>query len=519
MNDGFESYWTQKFFMPAIAPALRCVFELWQTNPPLAQTHGLALVFDHDPSEKALRNQFELESAEILSHAELADFVNEQRSTGLKPKVASDFIPVDFAASNVATAIGSDEADVVRLAVATFAHFYPRSTPGRERDRDGSFYRQDAIGMTTGNHVLLMKTVEEAKLEMIPPQDYDWGEALRLRLKGGQPLREAMGRRTIARRIERKEFMERVPTRMGGVDWTKAQIVRLWDRGMEIRDDFGWNVNQSTSLARVLSNDEKLLLGGQLAYVVAQTTCGPTTVKARTCGGGDASDVPFWGIGFSKELDAIILSYSGTNTTDVTSVLNNAEAQLVPLDASLAPLANRTSGVVLVHDGYQAVTLRSLGEVLPGIQSALAAYPAVKRVLVSGHSQGAAMAVFASLAIFLNVPASIRVHQTVTCMGDPIPHALFPGPIYRHSIGERWIQKLTGDGTNTLENSRTLACDGEENINCSDSLLASSYNSTDHTGPYFGVVFGYACSNVNETSGQYGLIAAGRDPAAKLHAL
>lgn len=43
-------------------------------------------------------------------------------------------------------------------------------------------------------------------------------------------------------------------------------------------------VNQSTGLPTILGNDAKRLLGGQLAYIVQQTTCLPGDVKARTCG-------------------------------------------------------------------------------------------------------------------------------------------------------------------------------------------------------------------------------------------
>ncbi|KAL8290237.1 hypothetical protein RQP46_003176 [Phenoliferia psychrophenolica] len=304
-------------------------------------------------------------------------------------------------------------------------------------------------------------------------------------------------------------------------------------------------LNQSTSPARVLSYDEKLLLGGQLAYIVQLTTCLPADVKARTCGlscdatpgytvltqGGDASAVDFWGVGVSKELDAVVVSFSGTNTSSVISTSNNAQAELVPMDASYASLASRAGPVPLVHAGYQAVTLKAMKDVMPGVTSALAAYPNITRVIVSGHSQGAAMSVFASLSIFLGVPSKIHVqllsyalprpgngdfaqlvntvlpdHQTVTFRGDAIPHALFPGPIYRHSMGERWIQAITGDGVNNVENSHVLACDGEENINCSDSLSAAEYQPADHVGPYFGVLFGQStCTDYNVTMGQTGL--------------
>ena len=44
-------------------------------------------------------------------------------------------------------------------------------------------------------------------------------------------------------------------------------------------------LNQSTTLPIILDNSAKLLLGGELAYIVAQTTCVPGDVKDRSCGG------------------------------------------------------------------------------------------------------------------------------------------------------------------------------------------------------------------------------------------
>ncbi|KAL8281472.1 hypothetical protein RQP46_006156 [Phenoliferia psychrophenolica] len=295
-------------------------------------------------------------------------------------------------------------------------------------------------------------------------------------------------------------------------------------------------VNQSTALPTVLGNDAKVLLGGQLAYIVAQTTCVPGDVKSRDCGdtvltqGGDADAVPYWGVGVSTELDAVVVSFSGTNFSSVLSIATNAQLQLVALDPSLAPLANYSSGDVLVHSGYQIVSLKALAEVIPGVASALKLYPNITRVLVSGHSQGAAMSVFASLGLFHSVPSGVHVQllsyalprpgnaafaelvsnvlpdsQTVIFRNDPIPHTA-PGPVYRHSIGERWVESLTGDGVNNVENSRTLSCDGEENVHCADSVPASSYDAGDHIGPYFGVQFGQEpCRDYNTTSTQYGI--------------
>lgn len=49
-------------------------------------------------------------------------------------------------------------------------------------------------------------------------------------------------------------------------------------------------LNQATSPAKVLDTSTKLLLGGQITYIAAQTLCLPGDVKARTCGG--VLDVP-----------------------------------------------------------------------------------------------------------------------------------------------------------------------------------------------------------------------------------
>ena len=67
---------------------------------------------------------------------------------------------------------------------------------------------------------------------------------------------------------------------------------------------------------------------------------------------------------------------------------NNLEAVLVPLAPSLASLANRTTGIPLVHLGYQNTALTALVGIIPGVKAALASYPNITRVLVTGHSQG-----------------------------------------------------------------------------------------------------------------------------------
>ena len=51
-------------------------------------------------------------------------------------------------------------------------------------------------------------------------------------------------------------------------------------------------LNQSTTLPIILDNSAKLLLGGELAYIVAQTTCVPGDVKDRSCGGASHTCFP-----------------------------------------------------------------------------------------------------------------------------------------------------------------------------------------------------------------------------------
>ncbi|KAJ7725772.1 hypothetical protein B0H16DRAFT_1781568 [Mycena metata] len=81
----------------------------------------------------------------------------------------------------------------------------------------------------------------------------------------------------------------------------------------------------------------------------------------------------------------------------------------------------------------------------------------------------------------------------VVSRDDPVPHVPLLAQGFQHASGEVWIK----------DNTTTLACDGQENPNCSDSIgvLDATTGISDHLGPYFGVNMGHAsCANLAITT-------------------
>ena len=65
-----------------------------------------------------------------------------------------------------------------------------------------------------------------------------------------------------------------------------------------------------------------------------------------------------------------------------------------------------------VHDGFQLTFGRTSDSILSGVQSALAS-TGVNKVLVTGHSLGAAIATMDALMLRLNLPATVEMTTTV----------------------------------------------------------------------------------------------------------
>ncbi|CAG8810707.1 8231_t:CDS:2, partial [Racocetra persica] len=125
------------------------------------------------------------------------------------------------------------------------------------------------------------------------------------------------------------------------------------------------------------------------------------------------------------------------------------------------------------------------------------------KIVVTGHSLGGALALFAALdikqfiggcnpllytygeprcgnSIFASfVDKTLGTVYRVVNQADEVPH-LIPPVNYQHHKGEVWIANTTAN--------EAVKCSGDENKYCSDSVKFSDRNSIDHDGPYWGVL-------------------------------
>ncbi|KAH0583182.1 hypothetical protein H2248_011065 [Termitomyces sp. 'cryptogamus'] len=231
--------------------------------------------------------------------------------------------------------------------------------------------------------------------------------------------------------------------------------------------------------------------------------------------GGDGGSIPLYFIAHDPSTQSIVVAHEGTDPHSLLSILNDVEFPLVSLNSSRFPSANGEN--VQVHDGFQQTFERTADSVLAGVQNGLAS-KGVSKVLVTGHSQGAAIAMMDAVMLRQDLDTSVEITTTVfglprggnpawadfidTTLGttmahmtnqdDPVP--LVPPQLigYQHPSGEVHIRAVDANGDAT----DVVACPGQENENCSDgnSFLESSVQN--HLGPYLeNVSFGSAaCS-------------------------
>ncbi|KAJ6468005.1 alpha/beta-hydrolase [Mycena vitilis] len=246
--------------------------------------------------------------------------------------------------------------------------------------------------------------------------------------------------------------------------------------------------------------------------------CSSASITAWTCGkpcnalknitflqsGGDSAAVPLYYIAHSAQDEALVVAHEGTDPTHLLSILNDVQLGLVPLNASRFP---ETAGTdIKVHDGFQQTFERTADGLLAGVMSGLAS-TGVKKVFVTGHSLGAALASMTGVLVKNAVDPSVEVTVTgfglprggnqawadfvdtkigmsfVTNQHDPVPIVPPKALGFQHSSGEVHI---VDDSQINL-----VACPGQDNENCAtgNSLLTS--NILNHLGPYFAdITFG-----------------------------
>ncbi|PWN32841.1 alpha/beta-hydrolase [Meira miltonrushii] len=216
----------------------------------------------------------------------------------------------------------------------------------------------------------------------------------------------------------------------------------------------------------------------------------------------------------------IVVAHQGTNTSAAASVEHDIRINQVSMHTSLTKVEKKVTGgqqekdsqPISVAAGFQNAWLQTSDEVLKQVESARQKYPNAT-ITITGHSLGAAIALFDALAIqnqfknatldtvvfgmprvgnqqFANMVDEILPNQKhIINKRDPVPHLPFQALGFRQASGEIWIQpsNLTKRDAQNALSTNTVSCPGQENPDCSDTIHFGQFDLDDHDGPYFGV--------------------------------
>ncbi|KAJ7824121.1 alpha/beta-hydrolase, partial [Mycena leptocephala] len=213
--------------------------------------------------------------------------------------------------------------------------------------------------------------------------------------------------------------------------------------------------------------------------------------------GGDEGLVPLYYIAHDAVDRSLVVAHEGMDAKNILSILNDAQFGLVPLNVL------RFSETA----GSESSSLRTADSLLAGVMDGLKS-TGVKKIVVTGHSLGAALATMTAVMIKDAVDPSVDVYMTgfglprggnqrwADFLDSQVTRPHFrlqpkrPVPTvppkflgFQHSSGE--IHIVDDSQTNLV------ACPGQDSANCATGNNVLAVSVQNHLGPYFNdITFG-----------------------------
>ncbi|EIW58094.1 lipase [Trametes versicolor FP-101664 SS1] len=220
--------------------------------------------------------------------------------------------------------------------------------------------------------------------------------------------------------------------------------------------------------------------------------------------GGDGDKVQFWFVGFDPDLNTVVVSHQGTDTSEILPLIEDASIDKTTLSSTLFP---GVSSSVEAHSGFAGAQADTANAVLQAVQQAMSTY-GTNNIVTTGHSLGAAISLLDALFLPLHIPTAKvsfigyglpRVGNqafanyvdaqpiSVTHINNkedfvPILPGMFLG--FHHPSGELHIQ----------DSNAWVACPGQDNSSdqCTVGDVPNIFegDESNHDGPYNGVEMG-----------------------------